>query len=76
MVAIFPLIRDSFVKSCNSFPVDTVLCLSKSQSGQFEFSRMRDLLAGREREQAGKARINPHLSLGSSWDRVRLCVDE
>lgn len=75
MVAIFALIGESLVQARSQMPPGATLGLCETMSRFAEFMWMRNLLAGRERQEMQKAGINAYRACANRRNAVRLCVD-
>jgi hypothetical protein len=76
MVAIFPTIGQPFLETSSQVLATTALGLGKSFFARFEFAGMRDLLAGRQREEMVEARIKTDLGVSHGGNRLGGRIDE
>ena len=75
MIAVFALVGESLLQSCSQMPSGATLGLCEPMSRLAEFVWMRNLLAGGQRQEMQKSRINAYCSRANRRNTVRLCVD-
>lgn len=76
MIAIFALIGETFLQSSGKLLVMATLGLCEPLGRMFEFPGMWNLLARRERQQVGKARVNADPSISDMRNMVWLRIDD
>jgi hypothetical protein len=75
MVAIFALIGESLLQARRQMSSGATLGLCETMSRCAEFVWMRNLLAGRERQEMQKAGINTYRSCAIHRNTLRLCIN-
>lgn len=76
MVAIVPLIGETFLESSRQSFSGAPLGLGESPGGTLEFLGMGDFLARREGNERQKAGINPYQTLSPMGNGLRIHIDE
>ena len=75
MVAVFALVRESLLQPSGQVLPLATLRLRETLRGLTQFVRMRNLLAGGQREEMQKAWIKTNVPCAQRRNTVRLCVD-